>query len=89
MCGPCISFFLFIILRPDYINLNLYSYALNKHFLGAFLGIIITNAAVNRYFKGVLGEVGNNSNTVIIYLFYHAGTRFFKVRISFSLPLLL
>ena len=33
--------------------------------------------------------MGNNLNTVIMYLFLHAGTRFFKGRIFFLLPLLL
>ena len=28
---------------------------------------------VNRYFGGVLGGVGNNLNTVIMYLFLYAG----------------
>ena len=43
-----------------------------------FLSITIISAIINRYFKGVLGGVGNNLNTVIMYLFFHAGTRFFK-----------
>ena len=70
--------FLSIILRPDCVDLNLYSYILSEFLLGLFLGIIVINAVVNRYFGGVLGGVGNNLNTVVMYLFFHAGTRFFK-----------
>ena len=81
--------FLFTILHPDYINSNLYSYILSGYFLGAFLGIAIINTAVNRYFRGVLSGVSNNLNPVIIYLFFYAGTRSFKGRIFFSLPLFL
>ena len=33
--------------------------------------------------------MGNNSNTVIMYLFFHAGTKSFKGRIFFLLPLFL
>ena len=72
-----------IIFRPDYADLNLYSYILSRYFLGAFLGIAVINAAVNRYFKGVLGGVGNNSNTIIVYLFLYIGIKSFKGRIYF------
>ena len=77
-----------IILCLNYINLNLYSYVLSGHFLRAFLGIAVINTVVNRHSGGVLGGVGNNSNTVIIYLFFHAGIKSFK-RWIFSLLLLL
>ena len=70
--------FLFIILHPDYTDLNLYFYTLIGLLLGAFLSIADINAAVNKHFSGVLNGVGNNLNTVIIYLFFHAGTRFSK-----------
>ena len=73
--------FSFIILCPDYAYSNSYSYTLNGFLLKAFLGIIVINTAVNKYFKGVLGGVGNNSNTAMVYLFFHAGTKFFKGRI--------
>ena len=36
--------------------------------------------AVNRYSGGVLGEVGNNLNAVIVYLFFYTGTRFSEDR---------
>ena len=36
------------------------------------------NTVVNKHFGGVLDGVGNNLNTVIMYLFFHAGIRFFK-----------
>ena len=81
--------FSFIILYPDYTNLNSYSYILDGLLLGVFLGITVINAAVNKYFKGVLGGVGNSSNTVIMYLFLHAGIKFFKGRIFSLLPLFL
>ena len=54
-------------------NLNLYFYTLNKLLLRVFLSITIINIIINKYFKGVLGGMGNNSNTVIIYLSLHAG----------------
>ena len=81
--------FLSTILCPDYVNSNLYSYTLSRYFLGAFLGIAVINTVVNRHFEGVFGGVGNNLNTVIVYLFLHTGTRFFKPRIFFLLPLFL
>ena len=67
---------LFIILRPDYINLNLYSYILNKLLLGPSLGIAVINAVVNKYFGGMLGGMGNNLNIILMYLFFYAGSRF-------------
>ena len=75
--------FLFITLHPNCTDLNSYSYTLSEHFLGAFLGIAFISTAVNKYFGDVLGEVNNNSNTVIIYLFFHAGTKSSKGRIFF------
>ena len=78
--------FLSTILRPDYTNLNLYSYILNGLLLGVFLGIAVIHTAVNRHFKGVLGGVGNNSNTVIVYLFFHAGIKFLRVEFLFYHP---
>ena len=66
------------ILRPDYINLNLYFYTFSGLLFQVFLGIIFINAAVNMYFGGVLSGVGNSLNTVIMYLFLHTGTIFFK-----------
>ena len=81
--------FLSIILHPDYTDLNLYSYTLNGFSFEAFLSIAVINTAVNKYFRGMLGGVGNNSNTVIIYLFLHAGTKFSNRRIFFLLPLFL
>ena len=71
-------FSLSTILRPDYTDLNLYSYIFNGLFFEAFLGIAVVNTAVNRYSGGVLGGVGNNLNTVIMYLFFHVGIKFFK-----------
>ena len=70
--------FLSIILRHNYTDLNLYSYIFSGLLLRAFSNIAIINTAVNKYFKGVLGGMGNNSNTVIMYLFFHTGTRFPK-----------
>ena len=78
--------FSFIILRPDYADSNLHSHILSRFLLGAFSGITVINAAVNMHSGGVLGGVGNNSNTIIIYSFLHAGTRFFKGRIFFYYP---
>ena len=76
-----------IILYPDYANSNLYSHTLNGLLLKAFLGITARNTAVNKYFRGVSGRVGNNLNTVIMYLFFHAGIKSFNGRIFFLLPL--
>ena len=59
--------FLSIILRPNYTDLNLYSYTLNRLLVGAFLSITVINMVINKYFGGVLGGVSNNSNTVIMY----------------------
>ena len=70
--------FLSTILRPDYTHLNLYSYILNRLLLGPFLGITTINTAVNKYFGGVLGGVGNSLNTAVIYSFLHAGTKSFN-----------
>ena len=70
--------FLSFILYPNYINLNSYSYILSGYFFRAFLSITVINAAVNKYFGGVLGKVRNNLNTVIMYLFFYTGTRFSK-----------
>ena len=39
--------------------------------------------AVNKYFGGVLGEVGNNLNMVIMYLFLHTNIKSFKGRFFF------
>ena len=72
-----------IILCPDYTNSNLYSYILNGLLLKAFLSIAVI---INKHFQGALGEVGNNLNTVIIYLFLHAGTKSFKGQIFSLLP---
>ena len=54
------------------------SHILNEFLLGSFLNIAIVNTAINKHFGGILGGVGNNSNMVIMYLFFHAGTRFSK-----------
>ena len=70
--------FSFTILSPDYTDSNLYFHILNKLLPGAFLGIAVINAVINRYFEGVLGGVGNSLNTVIIYSFLHAYTKIFK-----------
>ena len=56
----------------------MYSYIFNKLLFRVFLSIAVINMVINKYFKGVLGGVGNNLNTVIMYLFFHAGTRFSK-----------
>ena len=69
--------FLSIILPPDYTDLNLYSHILNGLLLGAFLGIAAVNTAANKHSEGVLGGVGNNSNTVIVYLFLYIRVEFF------------
>ena len=66
---------LFTILHPDYTDLNLYSHILNRFLLEAFLSITVINTAINKHVKDVLGGVGNNSNTVIMYLFLHAGIK--------------
>ena len=65
-----------------------YSHTFNGFLLGVFLSITVINTVINKHFGGVLGGVGNNSNIIIMYLFFYAGTRFFKGRISFLLPLL-
>ena len=36
------------------------------------------NAAINKYSGDILGGVGNNLNTVIMYSFFLAGTKSFK-----------
>ena len=69
--------------------MNLYFYTLNRFLLRVSLSIIVINAVINKYFEAVLGGMGNNSNTVIVYLFLHAGIKFFKGRIFFLLPLFL
>ena len=56
----------------------MYSYLLDGFLFEVFLSIAIMNTAVNRYFGGLLGGVGNNLNTVIVYVFFYAGIRFFK-----------
>ena len=78
-----------IILRPDYTNSNLYFHTLNRLLPGAFFNITAINTVINKYFKGVLSEMGNNLNTVIICLFLHTGTKFFNGRIFSLLPSLL
>ena len=45
---------------------------------GTFSSIAAINAAVNRHFGGVLGGVGNSSNTVVMYLFFYTGIIFSK-----------
>ena len=57
---------------------NLYFHILNGFLFRVFLSIAVINTAVNKYFGGVLGGVGNNLNTVITYLFLYAGTKFFN-----------
>ena len=78
--------FLSTIFRPDETDSNLYSYIFNRFLFTVFLDITVINAVINRHFGGVLGGVGNDLNTVIIYLFLYAGTRFSKGRIFFLLP---
>ena len=56
--------------------------------LGVFLSITTINTVINKHSGGVLGGVGNNLNTAIVYLFLHTGTKFSKGRI-FLLPLFL
>ena len=70
--------FLSTILCPNYTDSNLYSHTLSKLLLGTFSSITITHTAINRYSSSVLGGVGNNLNTAVMYLFSHTGTKFSK-----------